>query len=178
MSKKLSRETVFAGRVLDVAVEEHQMPDGRQSSFEIIRHPGGAAILPVLPDGRILLIRQFRPAIGEMIFELPAGRLEPGESAQECAGRELKEEVGYAASEILPLGGCWSTVGFCDEYIHLFLGKGLTEVEQQLEPDEIIELYPVTLDEALVKVENGEILDSKTQLALLLFQRIFMENSE
>ena len=172
MSKTFSRQTVFVGSVIDVGVENHQMPNGRQSSFEIIRHPGGAAVLPVLPDGRILLIRQFRPAIGEMIYEIPAGRLEPGESAQECAGRELIEEVGYSATQILPLGGFWSTVGFCDEYIHLFLGCDLTVVEQNLEPDEIIELCPVTLAEALKKVKDGKILDSKTQLALLLYQTL------
>ena len=178
MPKAFSRETVFAGRVLDVGVENHQMPDGRQSSFEIIRHPGGAAVLPVLPDGRVLLIRQFRPAIGEMIYEIPAGRLEPGESAQECAGRELMEEVGYSAAQIVPLGGFWSTVGFCNEYIHLFLGRELTVTEQNLEPDEIIELCPMTFDEALEKVENGEILDSKTQLALLIYQRSNLEDDQ
>jgi ADP-ribose pyrophosphatase len=172
MSQAFSREVVFAGRVIDVGVEKHQMPDGRQSSFEIIRHPGGAAVLPVLPDGRVLLIRQFRPAIGEMIYEIPAGRLEPGESAQECAGRELMEEVGYSAAQIVPLGGFWSTVGFCDEYIHLFLGRDLTFTEQNLEPDEIIELCPMTFAEALEKVKDGEILDSKTQLALLLYQTL------
>ncbi len=172
MPKTFSRKTVFTGRVLDVGVENHQMPNGRQSSFEIIRHPGGAAVLPVLPDGRILLIRQFRPAIGEMIYEIPAGRLEPGESAQECAGRELMEEVGYSAAQIVPLGGFWSTVGFCDEYIHLFLGRDLTFTEQNLEPDEIIELCPMTFAEALEKVKDGEILDSKTQLALLLYQTL------
>ena len=172
MSQAFSREVVFAGRVIDVGVEKHQMPDGRQSSFEIIRHPGGAAVLPVLPDGLVLLIRQFRPAIGEMIYEIPAGRLEPGESAQECAGRELMEEVGYSAAQIVPLGGFWSTVGFCDEYIHLFLGRDLTVTEQNLEPDEIIELCPMTFAEALGKVKDGEILDSKTQLALLLYQTL------
>jgi ADP-ribose pyrophosphatase len=176
MSTMISRETVFAGRVLDVAVEKHEMPDGRQSDFEIIRHPGGAAVLPVLPDGRILLIRQFRPTIGEMIYEIPAGRLEPGESAQDCAGRELREEAGYAAAQILPFGGFWSTVGFCDEYIHLFLGRELTVTEQNLEADEIIELCPMTLVEALKKVEKGEILDGKTQMALLRYQLLCTEH--
>jgi ADP-ribose pyrophosphatase len=176
MLKILSRETVFAGRVLDVAVEKHEMPDGRQSDFEIIRHPGGAAVLPVLSDGRVLLIRQFRPTIGEMIYEIPAGRLEPEESADDCAGRELREEAGYSAAQLLPLGGLWSTVGFCDEYIHLFLACDLTIVEQNLEPDEIIDLCPMTLAEALEKVASGEILDGKTQLALLRFQLICKEN--
>jgi ADP-ribose pyrophosphatase len=178
MKKIMSRETVFAGRVLDVGVEEHQMPDGKRSSFEIIRHPGGAAILPVLPDGRLLLIRQFRPAIGAMVYEIPAGRLEPGESAQECAGRELAEEAGYSAAEILPLGCFWSTVGFCDELIHLFLGHDLSAVGQHLEPDEVIDLCPMTFAEALEKVRKDEILDSKTQLALLRYQMLGEENSQ
>jgi ADP-ribose pyrophosphatase len=175
MSKIISHNTIYAGRVLDLAVETHQMPNGRQSDFEIIRHPGGAAILPILPDGRVLLIRQFRPAIGEMIYEIPAGRLEPGESAQDCATRELQEEVGYAAGQVVPLGGLWSTVGFCDEYIHLFLAQELCEVEQQLEPDEFIEPCPLSLDEALALVRNSEILDSKTQLALLKYNELLTE---
>jgi ADP-ribose pyrophosphatase len=178
MSKIISCETVYKGRILDVAVEKYAMPNGRQSNFEIIRHPGGAAVLPILPDSQILLIRQFRPAIGGMIYEIPAGRLEPNESAQECAGRELIEEVGYAAAQIVPLGGFWSTVGFCDEYIHLFLGQELTASRQALEPDEVIELCPMSLAEALNKVKNGEILDSKTQLALLKYQLSCTENNE
>lgn len=178
MTKIVSREAVFSGRVLDVAVEKHQMPDGRQSSFEIIRHPGGAAVLPVLVDGRVLLIRQFRPAIGAMIYEIPAGRLEAGEAAQDCAGRELIEEAGYAAAQLLPLGGFWSTPGFCDEYIHLFLGRDLVAAEQDLEPDELIELCPMSLADALHKVDNGEIQDSKTLVALLLYQKLCLENDQ
>lgn len=178
MSNIISRETVFAGRVLDVAVEKHEMPNGRQANFEIIRHPGGAAVLPILPDGRILLIRQFRPSVGKMIYEIPAGRLDPGESARDCAGRELIEEVGYTAEQLLPLGGCWSTVGFCDEYIHLFLGRDLVVAEQNLEPDEIIDLCPMSLGEALEKVEKGDILDCKTQLSLLLYQRCCPEHKQ
>jgi len=172
MSTLKSRDNVFAGRFLDVGVETHEMPDGRCSAFEIIRHPGGAAILPVLADGRMLLIRQFRPATGEMVYEIPAGRLEPGESARDCAARELIEEAGYAAAEIFAIGSFWSSVGFCDERIYLFLGRDLAEVEQQLETDEVIELCPMPLEEALLKIESGEILDCKTQLALLHYQRL------
>ena len=178
MSTILSSEKVYQGRILDVALEKHAMPNGRQSNFEIIRHPGGAAILPVLPDGQVLLIQQFRPAISAMVYEIPAGRLEPNESPGECAYRELIEEVGYCAGQITPLGGFWSTVGFCDEYIHLFLGKGLIVSEQALEPDEVIELCPMSLDEALQRVNNGEILDSKTQLALLRYQLSCTEKNE
>ena len=172
MSALKSRDIVFAGRVLDAGVEVHEMPDGRCSEFEIIRHPGGAAILPVLADGRVLMIRQFRPAIGDMVYEIPAGRLEPGEDPRNCAARELIEEAGYAAGEILPIGSCWSTVGFCDERIYLFLGRTLFKVEQQLEPDEVIDLCPMSIDDAMHKIGNKEILDSKTQLALLHYQRL------
>jgi ADP-ribose pyrophosphatase len=172
MSTLKSRDNVFAGRVLDVGAEVHEMPDGRCSEFEIIRHPGGAAILPVLADGRVLLIRQFRPAIGEMVYEIPAGRLEPGETPENCAARELIEEAGYAAGEVLALGSFWSTVGFCDERIYLFLGRGLSEAAQDLEPDEVIDLCPMSHDDALHKIASGEILDSKTQLALLHYQRL------
>lgn len=170
MTKMISCDKVYSGRVLDVGIEQHEMPDGRVASFEIIRHPGGAAVLPVLADGRILLIRQFRPAIGEMVYEIPAGRIEANESAEECAARELIEEAGYCAGQLELLGTYWSTVGFCDELIHLYLGHNLSAVTQQLEPDEIVELCPLPLSEALRKINNGEILDSKTQLALFHYQ--------
>ena len=172
MSTLKSRHRVFAGRVLDVGAEVHEMPDGRSSEFEIIRHPGGAAILPVLDDGRILLIRQFRPAVGGMVFEIPAGRLEPGEAPQSCAVRELSEEAGYVPGEVLSLGSFWSTVGFCDERVYLFLGRELAAVEQRLEPDEVIDLCPMSIGDAMHKIGSGEILDSKTQLALFHYQRL------
>lgn len=178
MSTIISSNKVYQGRILDVALETHAMPDGRQSNFEIIRHPGGAAVLPVLPDGQLLLIQQFRPAIGMMVYEIPAGRLEANESPSACASRELIEEAGYRAEQITSLGGFWSTIGFCDEYIHLFLGQRLTASEQALEADEVIELCPMSFDEALHKLRNGEILDGKTQLALLRYQLTFTENSE
>lgn len=175
MSSMIARENIFSGRVLDLGVEQHAMPDGRRAGFEIVRHPGGAAVLPIMPDDSVLLIRQFRPAVGAMVYEIPAGRLETGESASQCAKRELIEEAGYAAAQLTPLGGFWSTVGFCDEFIHLFLARYLTLAERQLEPDEVIEPCPMSLAEALAKVKSGEILDSKTQLALLLYHNRCLE---
>lgn len=176
MSDVVAQKKVYEGRVLDVNVETHCLPDGRLSDFEIIRHPGGAALLPVLSDGRVLLISQFRPAIGKMIYEIPAGRLEPEELPEDCAARELQEEAGYQAAQVLPLGGFWSTPGFCDEYIYLFYSKELVKSEQSLEPDEIIELHSFSVAEALAMVENGEILDSKTQIALLRYH--LLENNQ
>lgn len=172
MSQPISSRSVFAGRVIDVSLEEHLLPNGRVATFEMVRHPGGAAVLPVLPDGRLLLIRQFRPAVGGMIYEIPAGRLEPGESPRTCVLRELVEEAGYHAAELVSLGSLWSTVGFCDERIDLFAATGLSTTQRTPEPDEIIELEPMPLEQALALVDRGNILDSKTQLALLRYARL------
>jgi ADP-ribose pyrophosphatase len=172
MSDPLSRQTVFAGRVIDVGLEEHLLPNGRQSTFEIIRHPGGAAVLPVCADGRLLLIHQFRPAVGRMVYEIPAGRLEDDESPEDCVRRELAEETGYLAGEFIAIGSLWSAVGFCDERVTLFLAVDLTETACAPEADEVIELAPMTLQEALSLIDRGDILDSKTLVALLRYARM------
>lgn len=171
MAKSVSRRSLFSGRIFEVGLEEHRLPNGRQATFEVIRHPGGAAVLPVLCDGRILLISQYRPVVGAMIYEIPAGRFEPGESPVDCVARELVEETGYRAEEFSALGSLWSAVGFCDERVELFVASGLHRVVSSPEPDEVIELAPMFLSEALQRLEHGEILDSKTQIALLRYAR-------
>jgi len=167
MKRPVHRQTIFSGKVFEVGIETHQLPDGRQTEFEIVRHVGGAAVVPRLSDGKLLLIRQFRPAIGGMVFEIPAGRVDPGETHQQCALRELQEETGYRAGRIQPLGGLLSAIGYCDEYVALFVADQLTWVGQELEPDELLDLCPMSLDAALTKLQRGEITDSKTQIALL-----------
>ncbi|MBW2452413.1 MAG: NUDIX hydrolase [Deltaproteobacteria bacterium] len=162
---------IYRGRIFDVRLEAHRLPNGRQATFEIVRHPGGAAILPVLDDGRVLLIKQYRPAVSAMVYEIPAGRLEVGESPRDCALRELEEETGYSASRISPLGGFFAAVGYCDEYIELFLASGLVQAEQNLEPDEVVELSPMSFDQAMHKLSVGTITDCKTQVALLRYQQ-------
>jgi len=169
MTDSYERRTVFSGRVLDVGEEVHCLPNGRVATFEVIRHPGGAAVLPVLADGRVLLIRQYRPALGSMLWEIPAGRLEPGESPEECIRRELAEEAGYAAGRLISLGGLWSAAGFCDEHVALFAAFDLVPVPLAPEPDEIIEPVVMPLAEALERLFRGEIRDAKTQLALLRY---------
>lgn len=168
MSKQ-SEELLYQGRILDLARETHRMPDGRKARFEVVQHPGGAAALPVLADGRIILIRQFRPAATDYILELPAGRLEAGETAAECVDREIQEEIGYQAANIDPLGYVYSSVGFCNEKIHLFIASDLTPCATALEPDEFIEPVIMSLDEALGLIERGELIDAKTQITLLRY---------
>jgi ADP-ribose pyrophosphatase len=148
----MNKRPQFSGRVVTLAVEEHTLPDGRIVPFEIVRHPGGAAVLPLLDDGRVVLIRQFRPALGAMVLEIPAGRL----------------EIGYRAGRLEKLGEMLSSVGFCDERIYLFLGRDLEAVPAAPEPDEFIEVLTLSLEEALAALHAGEIADGKTQLALLL----------
>ena len=167
----MNRREIFTGRIFTVSLEEHRLPDGRQADFELVRHPGGAAVLPILADGRVVLLRQFRPAAGGIVWEIPAGRLEPGEVPVDCVARELAEEAGYRAARLEPLGELLPAVGFCTERVHLFLARDLSAVPQALEPDEYLEVVPLPAAEALALVDRGEIPDAKTQLALLLARR-------
>ena len=164
-------QEIFRGRVVSLFLEEHRLPDGREATFEIVRHPGGAAVLPLLDDGRVVMIRQFRPAAGGMILEIPAGRLEPGEPPEACVRRELVEEAGYRAGTVEKLGEMVTAVGFCDEVVHLFAARGLVEVPRAPEADEFIEVLHLRLADALQAVADGIIRDGKTQLALLLHER-------
>lgn len=169
-ASKLSEEILYQGRILDLARETHQMPDGREARFEVVQHSGGAAALPVLADGRLILIRQFRPAIQDYLYEIPAGRLEQGEDGVTCVHRELQEEIGYRAGQLESLGEIYSSVGFCNELIQLYLARDLQQVERSLEPDEFIELQIMTLEEALGLVRNGRLRDAKTRVALLQYK--------
>lgn len=166
---KIKEEIIYHGRILDLARETHQMPNKKESGFEIVKHPGGAAALPVLPDGKLLLIRQFRPAAQGYIYEIPAGRLEPNEDAAMCVTRELGEEAGYRPNKLESLGYIYSSVGFCTEKIYLFIASELQQTQTALEPDEFIEPHIVTLTEALKMISAGTIDDAKTQIALLRY---------
>ena len=170
--KKELKRQIFTGRILALGIEEHLLPDGRRADFEIVRHPGGAAALPLLADGRVVLVRQFRPAAGGMVWEIPAGRLEGDESAEACLARELEEEVGYRARRLIRLGELATAIGFCDEIVYLYLAEDLVTVARQPEPDEYIEVVPMPGNRALELLDRGEIKDGKTQLALLLAHRI------
>lgn len=169
----LSRR-VYTGRVLNLDVDTVRYPDGSSGELEMIRHPGAAAVVPVLSDQsssdpEILLIRQYRYAASGPIWEVPAGRLDSGESPEDCARRELIEEAGLSAARLEPLTTIFTTPGFTDERIHLFAAFGITSGEHNREPDEFMDTAVHSMSRALGMIRDGEIRDAKTIVALLFF---------
>lgn len=169
---RISSNRVYDGRIVKVDIDTVLAPDGSKLSLEMIRHPGAAAVVPLLSDVDaddpiVLLIRQFRYAAGGTIWEIPAGVLEPGEEPIDCARRELLEEVGAQARELTHLTTIYTTPGFTDERIHLFLATGITVGETQHQGDEFIEVEPRPISSALEMIRDGEIVDSKSIAALL-----------
>lgn len=159
--------TVFTGRVITVCKERVQLPNGNEADYEIVHHPGGAAVVALDDANRVCLLRQYRPAGGGWVWELPAGRLEPAEPPAQTARRELAEEAGREAREWQHLGTILSSPGVFDERIHLYLARHLTTVPEHHEPYEVLEAHWVELPVALERALNGEIADSKTIVGLL-----------
>jgi ADP-ribose pyrophosphatase len=163
---------VYSGRVIDLDVDKVRFPDGSIGELEMIRHPGASAVVPFLSeptgeDPQVLLIRQYRYAAGTYLYEVPAGRLEPGESPEACARRELEEETGCRAERVQPLTTIYTTPGFTNERIHLFAAFGLTAGQVQRDVDEFLEVKTMPLTDALAMISRGEIVDAKTIVALL-----------
>lgn len=164
--KNRDQRTIFNGLIIDIEQMEVEIGTGGWHTFQIIRHPGGAGILPVHDDGSVSLIRQFRPAAGQQLIEIPAGRLAPGEEPLLCAERELMEETGLRAAEFIPLGRIHSSPGVFDEVVHLFAARNLTHGVAQPEADEEMELFRIDFSEACAMVADGRISDAKTVAAI------------
>lgn len=164
----MSERRVQRGAQFELITDRVALPNGRSVLLDLLKHPGAAAVVPLLDDGRVLLIRQYRFATGGFLLEAPAGKLDAGEAPEACAARELEEETGYRAGRVEQLGTMWPSPGFTDERIHLFLATDLRPATQRLEADEIIELVPMAFDEAIRRVHAAEIQDAKTAMALLL----------
>ena len=167
---RLSSRRVYEGKVLNLRVDRAVLPGGGEAIREVVEFRGGVAILALDDANRVLLIRQYRYAVGETIWELPAGMLEPGELPQVCAGRELEEETGYHAARLELLCRFYSTPGATNEVLHIYLATGLTPVGSRLEAGERIEVIPTAWQAALAMVERGEIHDGKTIIGLLTLQ--------
>lgn len=156
------------GRVFDLYAENVTLPNGVSLDMEIIRHPGAAAIVPVMADQRVLLIKQFRHAVDGFIWEIPAGTLDAGETPRRCAERELIEETGYSARRLDKMGEITPLPAYSDERIHLYIATGLDRSDQNLDADELLYVHPMTLERALEMITEGQIQDAKTIVALNL----------
>jgi ADP-ribose diphosphatase len=171
-----SRKEIYKGRIVNLVVDSITTAQGVDTIREVFQHPGGAAVIPLFPDGNVLLVRQFRYPTQELLLEFPAGKLEPGEPPEITAHRELAEEVGYSSKRLSKIAEFYTTPGFCDEKLYLYLAEELEPCERvPNEADEEIEIVRVTLDSLPELIRSGEIVDAKTIIGiqqLLLSRRI------
>lgn len=164
---KISSKTVFTGRVFSVSVDQVSLENGKQGEREVLHHHGGACIAALTPENEIYMIRQFRYAMGEELWELPAGKLEPGEDPEKAAHRELGEECGLVAGRMRDIGPVYPSVGYDSEIIYCYLAQDLTLCEMHLDEDEFLTPVKMPLKSAIDLVMNGQVPDSKTSTCLL-----------
>ena len=164
----LESEKIFKGAVFDVERDRLREENGIEIIREVVRHPGGAGALPLFDDGRVALVKQYRHPARRELLEIPAGRIEYGETPEMCAAREMEQETGFRAGRIEKLAEFYTTPGFCEEKLHVYLATDLVPSTQALDHDELVEVVYLPFAEAAQMAESGEIDDSKTIIALLL----------
>lgn len=173
--KILKSEKRYTGKVFNLVIDEIEYPSGNRALREVAEHPGGSVVVPVLNDGDILLVRQFRYPMKKHLYELPAGKLDAGEDPAVCAARELEEETGYVAGSLRKLTAIYTSPGFCSELLHIYLATDLKTSSrgQQLEEGELdLTVQRIPLERAIEMIEKGEIVDSKTICGILLAERM------
>lgn len=171
----VSQETVYQGIIVNVRRDKAKLPDGRLTNREVVEHPGGVTILPVDEAGNCYMVRQFRYPFGRMMLEAPAGKLEYGEEHRSCAERELSEETGLRADELVYLGPCCTSPGFSTEVLHIYLALGLHQGESHPDEDEFLNVEKRSLSELVALAMSGEIDDGKTVVALLKAEK-YLQN--
>lgn len=167
LEERTIKETaIYSGRIIDVVVEEVELPNGEKSKREIVRHPGAVAVIAVTEENKIVLVRQFRKPLDRTIVEIPAGKLEKGEDPLECAKRELEEETGYKSDQLEHLISFYTSPGFANELIHLYFTNNLQKGNVNMDEDEFVELMEVTVEEAEALIATKAIYDAKTAYAI------------
>jgi ADP-ribose pyrophosphatase len=164
-----AEETIFQGRIIRLVARDLVLPNGRRTKFHIVEHPGAVAIVPVHANGDVVLLRQFRPTIGEEIYEIPAGTIEKGEAPLATAKREIIEETGFQAKRWSKIGEFYTAPGFCTELMHVYLAKGLSAAQLPGDEDEILKPVRMSLSAALKLIRTGKIRDAKTIAGLLIY---------
>ena len=173
----VEKQVLYKGKKINLEVHHLQDDAGKRTQREIVVHPGAVVILPFLDDKTILLLRNKRYTIQQILLELPAGTLEHGESPMNCAGRELQEETGYVASRMKPIGNFYSSPGILTERMYAFAAFGLQKTNPALEEGEEIEVFSVDFADAVSMIRDGQIQDGKTIATLLLYERFFTQGS-
>ena len=171
--KQLSHEYIYKGRVINLRVDECELPDGEKALREVIEHPGGVCVAALTGENELLFVRQYRYPYSEVILELPAGKLTPGEDPLECGKRELLEETGAVGDEYKSLGLLYPSPGYCGEIIHLYMTRVVSIGETKPDDDEFVEMEKIPLRKAADMVLNNEIHDAKSQVAILKAAMMF-----
>ena len=169
---KISSEQKFSGRLIDLYLDQVELPNGETTTREWIDHPGAVCLIPILPDGKICLIRQFRYGPGEEFIEIPAGKLDAGEAPLDCAYRELEEETGYRTNKLTFLTNIHPAIGFSNEKMWMYLAEELELSKKKLDEDEFLELLPTPLNKALEWVFSGKITDVKTIIGIMWMKKL------
>ena len=174
--RRVGRELVYKGAILEVYKDHMEFANGNHADWDYIHHDGAAAVVPVLPDGRILMVSQYRNALERHTLEIPAGKLDrPDEPGKQCAGRELEEETGYRSDSLEWLITLRTTVAFCDEKIEIYVAKNLAAASQQLDEDEYVDVKAYTIEELKEMIFGGTIEDSKTIAAILAYESKYLK---
>lgn len=176
--KKLTSKQIFDGKVVKLFVDTVELPDGKEAIREIVRHPGAVCVIPVTPEGDVIMVKQYRYAFEQIMLEIPAGKLEPGEDPLEAVKRELEEESGVVAGNIEYMGQIFTTVAIFDEKIHAYLATDLVYKNAHPDEDEFLEVEKIPLSTLVDMVMNGEIKDSKTQICILKAHKLLSERSK
>ena len=168
--KRIRQELMYQGKVVGFYKDILELPNGNVVEWDLVKHPGAAAIIPVLPDGRIIFVKQFRNALGYRTLEIPAGGIEKGETALQCVTREIEEETGYRSDDITPLIKVITAIGFCDEKIPIYVASDLKPSKQHLDEDEFIDVKAYDVEELCEMIYSGQIEDSKTIAAIMSYR--------
>lgn len=166
IEEKLDSQPIFSGRVLKLRLDRVKLPNGQEATREVVEHPGAVGVIPLTEDGKLVLVRQYRYPLDKITVEIPAGKLGKGENPDDCALRELEEETGYVAGKLEKIGAFYTTVGFSDELMHLYIAKDLTATAQNLDGDEFINVEICGRPEVDAMIRDGSICDLKTVLGL------------
>jgi len=166
--KKISSKKIFGGKIIELYVDEVELPNNKVVTREKVSHPGAVGIVPLSKEGEIILVKQFRYPPGSVLLEIPAGKLSKNENAADCARRELKEEIGASGGRLIHLSTFYTSPGFCDEILYLYLAIDFERKENNLDEDEFLDVVELRMKDALTYIKNGKIKDAKTIIGILL----------